>query len=113
MNVEDFLEGGLAVRQEHVDSLTRQAGPIQRPGHAVRYPEKMGAQALIEDFQGLRVSAGQDKQMALVHRIKVHDGDDALIFVGKACLFTSGDNLAEHTRPIRSHRHAWSITLAR
>jgi hypothetical protein len=74
VNVEDFLEGGLAVRQEHVDSRTREAGPIQRPGQAVRYPEEVGAQALIEVFQGLHVSAGEDKQMAWVHGRKVHDG---------------------------------------
>jgi hypothetical protein len=50
--------------------------------------------------------------MALVHGIKVHDGDDALIFVRTAGIFTSGDNLAEQTRTILSHRHAWSMPLA-
>ena len=64
MNVEDLLEGGLAIGEKQVDSLAWQARPIHRSGQAVRHPEEVSAQVLIEGIQGMHMRAGEDEQVA-------------------------------------------------
>ena len=112
MHVEYLLEGGLPVGEKQVHSPTRQAGAAQRPRQAVASPEQAGAQFFIESFQAVRMNAGDHQHVPLRQRSDIHEGNDVLVFVGKARLCTPSDDLAECARCFRRPRE-WSSLIAR
>ena len=92
MEVEDLLEGGLAVGEEHIHALTAQPGPPQRPADAVADPPDVHAGFLVQVLQARGVQPGHNKDMPGRHRPQVHEGHHAIIGEGHARLRLTGND---------------------
>ena len=92
MEVEDLLEGGLAVGEEHIHALTAQPRPPQRPADAVAGPPDVHAGFLVQVLQARGVQPGHDKDMPGCHRPQVHEGHHAIIGEGHARLRLTGND---------------------
>jgi hypothetical protein len=107
VHMEYFLERGLAVGEEHIHSLARQAGTAQRPRQPVCHPENVRPEILVEGLQEVHVGPGDHQQVTLGHRLDVHERGNLLIVVDRAGLRAARHDVAEQARTPCGHlRHA-------
>ena len=106
VHMEYFLERGLAVGEEHIHSLARQAGTAQRPRQPVCHPENVRPEILVEGLQEVHVCPGDHQQVTLGHRLDVHERGNPLIVVDRAGLRAARHDVAEQARTPCGHlRH--------
>lgn len=95
VEVEDRLEGDLAVTEQDVDPLAAYAGAPQGSRHVVTDRPNMSARDSIEVFEAHRVLARNNEKMAGYDGVQGHEDHNRLVLVHKACVRLASDDGAE------------------
>ena len=97
VEVENFLERGLAVGEEYVDAFAAQARTAQSAGDTVSDPPNMSADILVQVLKARRVQPRYDEDVSRSHGIQVHEGHRTLVGENDAGLGFTCDDGAEDT----------------
>lgn len=95
MEVEDLLESGFSVGEEHVHTLAAQPRTSESAADAVADPPDVCARFLVQVLQSNGMQSWHDEDVARRHRSEVHERDDAIVCIRHARLGLSGDDRAE------------------
>jgi hypothetical protein len=104
VDVEDLLERGLSVSEEHVDAFAGQARAAQRRGQPLRHDEHVAAQCRVQVRQVGRVRPGDHQQVASVQRPDVQERDHALVGIHDAGRAAPANDVAEDAPGLAARR---------